>query len=326
MKYTFFTFLLLFTNLFLSAQTLQESIFTNGDKLHVELHNESTYYHTIQVKKGFTVYALSKAFNVSADKIYTFNNLEIGAPISLDQNLNIPIEDRILYKGTSLNAIKIGHYIPVFYKTKPKDNLFRISRIYFHQPMEDIIERNKLQNNNLALGQNILIGWLPLDGKQQSPTQTIEEDEINEEFPEPSIGENLDDISVSYTQNLEITEELIDTSDSLNMPLGFNPTLLGTISFTEDMSTIKKSSVALWDKTLSDKGAIFALHDKALINSYINLFNPNTKRSVRVKVIGRIPYGTYTKDVNLVISPTVAKQLGGLDRRFKVEIEYLIRK
>ena len=89
---------------------------------------------------------------------------------------------------------------------------------------------------------------------------------------------------------------------------------------------ITRNDVAFWDKTIPDNGTVFALHETALIDSYINVFNTNTRRSVRIKVIGRIPYGTYTNDIKLIISPRAAKQLGGLDRRFKVEVDYLVMK
>ena len=92
------------------------------------------------------------------------------------------------------------------------------------------------------------------------------------------------------------------------------------------MQIIKKTDVAFWDKTIPDNGAVFGLHGTAMLDSYISVFNPNSRRSVRVKVIGRIPYGTYTNDIKLVISPRAAKQLGGLDRRFKVEIDFLVQK
>ena len=76
---------------------------------------------------------------------------------------------------------------------------------------------------------------------------------------------------------------------------------------------------------MPDNGTVYVLHKNAIIDSYVEMYNPNVNRSVRAKVIGRIPYGAYTNDVCLVLSPRTAVQLGALDNRFKVEIKALVK-
>ena len=311
----------------LTAQNNQKSIFTNGDKLYINLSDQSDVYYTHIVEKGHTVYSLSRAYKVSADKLYAYNSLEKNATISLGQKLMIPISGKELYKGTSLDNITQGHYIPVYYKTLPKDNLFRISRVYFKQPIDDLIVRNKLTNKNLSLGQDLLIGWLLVDGKLPSTeARDAEYDVENFDLQNQSSsagGETVINSPLPSGTENQTNDEIENDSTELAYPIGFNPSLLGSMQYAANMKVNKKSEVAFWDKTIPDNGTVFALHESAIINSYINVFNPLVSRSVRVKVIGRIPYGTYTNDVKLVISPRTAKQLGGLDRRFKVEIDYL---
>ncbi|MGK0315610.1 MAG: LysM repeat protein [Saprospiraceae bacterium] len=325
MKKILFIIILVFVVNLVYSQQNQSSIFTNGDKLYIHLGENSEFYYTHTVEKGHTIYSLSRAYNVLASKLYRYNGMTDGSIISLDQKLRIPLYDRQLYKGTSLDHINEGHYIPVYYKTQPKDNIFRISRIYFNQPIEDLVKRNNLRDNNLGLGQDILIGWLLIDGK--TPNILEVESEFGEEQLEEEISENIDSEVVLIVDSLPLAmqEENIDSLE-LQYPAGFNPTLLGRHTYSKDMQFIKKTDVAYWDKTLYDNGAVFALHESALIDSHINVFNPNSRRSVRIKVIGRIPYGTYTNDVKLVLSPRAAIQLGGVDRRFKVEVDYLVEK
>ncbi len=318
------------TNL-IHSQSNQKAIFTNGDKLHINLGENSEFYYTHTVEKGHTIYSLSRAYKVSVAKIYDYNNLQEGSTIPLGQKLRIPLPGRQLYKGVNLDNISKGHYIPVYYKTQPKDNIFRISRVYFNQPIDDLRRRNKLSDNNLSLNQDLLIGWLIVDG--QLPQVVEVESELGEENFE-QVNNTKIDVAVKTIDNVlesTTTEEISESEDSLNnvelpFPSDFNPTLLGRHSYSKGMTTIKKTDVAFWDKSLPDNGAVFGLHGSAMIDSYISVFNPNSKRSVRVKVIGRIPYGTYTNDIKLVISPRAATQLGGLDRRFKVEISYLVKK
>ncbi len=325
MKTLLFIFALVFSANMLVAQHYQTSIFTNGDKLYINLGENSELFYIHTVSKGHTIYSLSKAFNVPTAKIYSYNGLPEGSTISLEQELRIPLQDRQLYKGINLEHISQGHYIPVYYITQPKDNIFRISRVYFNQSTDDLIKRNKLKDNNLALGQDILIGWLLIDGKSSNLEEI--ESEFGEEQLEPQ--SNLDNIDligpVQDGSTVDIIENNLDSIE-LQYPSDFNPTLLGTVSFNKQMQMITRNDVAFWDKTIPDNGTVFALHETALIDSYINVFNTNTRRSVRIKVIGRIPYGTYTNDIKLIISPRAAKQLGGLDRRFKVEVDYLVMK
>lgn len=328
MKKLLFLLVLVFITNPIYSQHNQNSIFTNGDKLYINLGDNSEFYYTHTVEKGHTIYSLSKAYNVSASKIYNYNRVAEGSTISLSQKLRIPLSDRQLFIGVNLDNISTGHYIPVYYKTQPKDNIFRISRVYFNQPMDDLVKRNKLSDNNLALGQDLLIGWLLIDGKLPKIIEI--ESELGEENFEEVNNNNID-VAVKTIDDVlasTIQKETVDTVESaeLLIPSDFNPTLLGRHSYSKGMTTVKKTDVAFWDKSLPDNGAVFGLHGSAMIGSYISVFNPNSKRSVRVKVIGRIPYGTYTNDVKLVISPRAAIHLGGLDRRFKVEISYLIKK
>lgn len=323
MKKILYILTLVFTINLVYAQQNQNSIFTNGDKLHINLGENSEFYHTHTVEKGHTIYSLSRAYNVSSSKLYSYNKLQDGAIISIDQKLKIPLPDKQLYKGINLNDISKGHYIPVYYSAQPKDNIFRISRIYFNQSIDDLVKRNELKNNNLDLGQDILIGWLPIDGK--IPQIEEIESELGEEHLEQESTENYETVLSNDSLGSMIASGIID-SLSLQYPADFNPTLLGEHEYSKKIQIINKSEVAFWDKTIPDNGTVFALHESALIDSYINVLNPNLRRSIRIKVIGRIPYGTYTNDVKLIISPRAAIQLGGLDRRFKVEVDYLVKK
>lgn len=307
------------------SQTNSNTIFTNGDKINVELTGQFDYHYVHELQKGQSLYALSKTFRVPLSSIYRLNNIEEGATMSIGQNIKVPIKDEYLYKGIDLKGLQYGHFIPVYYQTKPKDNLFRISRIYFNQPTADLISRNALKNNNLSLGQNILIGWLPIDNH----TPPISKDEFEEVF-EPLVTESRDQLptineSINDNNNMPIESDVaLDTTgmDSAH-PEGFNLSLLGTLTYSSSMKETKKSEVAHWNKSMPDNGMVYVLHNKAIINSYIEMYNPILKRSVRAKVIGRIPYGAYTSDVCLVLSPRAAIQLGALDNRFKVEVKAL---
>lgn len=311
------------------GQDASTSIFKMGDRIDVQIDEQQMPYYSHVVAKGHTMYSLARAYKVSLADLYAYNDMTAGQSLSLGATLRIPVPLELLFVGRSLKRKTTGHYIPLYYQTQPKDNLYRLSRQYFPQPMEDLMERNNMLTQDLPLGKDILVGWFSLDKDAAPVTRHEEEKVIAHEEETVTILDNEIVTHAADTSALAIHlpsdstfAPAVDTA-AVIYPLGFNVSLLGSLTYHEDMKCIKKKDVASWDKSLRDNGSVFALHSSAAIDSYIYVFNTNTRRSARIKVIGRIPYGTYTNDINLVLSPRAAIQLGGLDRRFKVEVEYI---
>lgn len=324
MKNVFIVIVFVFSYTILFAQSSANTIFRQGDKIKVEFNSETNFHYSHKLQKGQSLYALSKVFKVSLSTLLQYNNLNDVTNLKIGQIIRVPINDDFLFKGTNLDGIVKGHYIPVFYTTKPKDNLYRISRVYFNQPTGNLIDRNNLHSQNLALGQDILIGWWPIDSTSPNNQIHNERDEFEEVFEDEAQEPNTQPI---YSTNILSTEK-IEGVDSIQLthPLDFNTALLGNLTYADNMKEIKKSEVANWDNTIHDNGTVYVLHKSAIIDSYVEMYNPTIKRSVRAKVIGRIPYGAYASNVNLVLSPRAAKLLGALNKRFKVEIKALVYK
>lgn len=305
------------------AQNNSNSIFSNTDVIRVDVYSNSEYFYMHEMKKGHSLYSLSKLFKTSLLKIYRFNGIKEGSIISIGQKIKIPLNDDFLYKGINLSGVTDGHFVPVYYRTKPKDNLFRISRVYFKQNTDDLIARNNLSTNSLSLGQDILIGWFPIGGKMPITSDLATDKQVIDQ----TIAPISHDTELSIEQGTQTIEALDSSMTDIEIiPSGFNRSLLGSLVYNNTMKETKKSEVAHWDNSMPDNGTVYVLHKNAIIDSYIEMYNPLLKRSVRAKVIGRIPYGAYTKDVCLVLSPRAAKHLGALDKRFKVEIKALIQK
>jgi len=305
-----------------NAQTTQSAIFTKGDVITVSVGNDLNLYHQHRVEKGQTLYSLSKAYNVDQSTLKAINKIGNEQQISVHQILRIPLGKRNFYRGATITQFHDSQFIPVTYTTKSKETLYRISKIYFGQSVQDMMTRNGLDNTNLALGQQLIVGWLPLQEIPSIKEKIDKEDEYTEDV------EVIEDALSLVTETSIVAQDstMGDSIHEIVIPPNFKRELLGSIAYDESLATIAKSDVAHWDKSIPDNGSVFALHNEAVLNSYIYVYNPLVKRQQRVKVIGRIPYGTYTNDVKLLLSPRAAKHLGGIDRRFKVKVEYLIKK
>jgi len=104
-------------------------------------NNESEAQDYYIVKKGDTLYSISKRFNINIDNIKQINNLE-GKTISEGQKLYL----------TSIEQNNDNNT----YIVKKGDTLYSIAK-QFNLEIEDIIKENKLTGNILSIGQLLLI-------------------------------------------------------------------------------------------------------------------------------------------------------------------------
>ncbi|MEE9438928.1 MAG: LysM peptidoglycan-binding domain-containing protein [Saprospiraceae bacterium] len=309
MKKGILIFSIVFISTLLTAQYVSKPIFTQGDVINIQLNKVNKLYCKHKVEKGHTIYSLSKIFGVSANMIYKINGLEDDTQLPLGQILKIPIIESKVFTGTTPPSNSNGAFIPIHYKAKKKDNLYRISKVYFKQDINQLMIRNRMTTKDINVDQAILIGWFVINGNLSNAKKDIKKVDIIE--------------NEIIVQKDSVEFETIDSLLKKEIPTDFNQLLLGTLTYSEYMVEHSKRTVAYWDKSIADNGTVFALHSTALIGSNLVIYNPLVKRSVRARVVGRIPYGSYTNEVQLVLSPRAAKQLGALDRRFNVELKML---
>lgn len=80
--------------------------------------------------------------------------------------------------------------------------------------------------------------------------------------------------------------------------------------------------VCFWQRDSKEAGSFYALHREAAIGTIMEVTNPMSRRTVHVKVIGRIPAG-YESNVEVILSPAAARYLGAHDPRFFVKVKFL---
>ena len=294
-KYYFAIITLFFLSEVSVSQDIHMPIMDVNNKIILDLIPESglVYIHTIQ--KGHTIYSLAKTFQIKVDDIKVINKISENNILNLGQIVHVPFDIESMNVNGNLDTITNGFYIPVIYQVKAKDNLFRLCKYIFDQPIANMMTRNKVTNYDLSLGQELIVGWLPI--------------ESNRRVDQPErIG------SVLNTK-----EKIIDTTGIYTKNELFNPEL----KVQKPKRILQKhKEVALWDKSSKDNSTMFAMHINAAINSIIEIYNPLQNRTAYATVVGSVPTEVYPEGTNLIISPKVAKALGALDSRFLVEVKY----
>lgn len=268
-------------------------VFATGDSLRyltprdtiilsITSNEEKIFEH--KIVKGQTIFSLAKFYGLTMDILRYLNPSLNFDVVSPNQKIKVVIPNRaiIRYREPKFNP---RWYTPVYYKVKSGDNLYRLSKVYFRMPEDTIKARAKLKEGSLQPGQLIHIGWM-------SPQAIPAEWHSRPPLP-PSIKKAVD------------LKKIFD-------------------AYAEDKKkkSLAHQGIAMWQKEAPAAQNYYALHDKAPINSIIEIHNPVTKRTVYAEVLGRIPATAYSTNMVVILSPNTAKLLGAKDANFFVKIKY----
>jgi len=266
-------------------------LFATGDSLHYLTPKDTIFLYLSGGEKIFehtlekkqTLYSLAKFYGLGLDELYFYNPEISGSRgAELGHPIRIPIPNRAILRYYP-PEYSPWDYVPVYYVVQQGETLYRICKEYFKMPIDTIMQRNYLPHTHISIGQSLHIGWMSVQG----------------------------------------------IPDSLRMHggiLGGLNSELGRI-YQQDFFLKKEYSqqgAAKWpkDEKLNTGGGLYALHNKAPLQSIIAVTNPMTHRTLYVKVIGRIPEW-YEQKVIVVVSPAVARALGAIDPSFFVQLRYL---
>ncbi len=174
------------------------------DTIEVQIDDKvgKVTYHDRKVEE--TTYAIARRFTVSLDEIMKWNpNLLI---LGQSTRLLIPVpESNIVYRKPLF--AKRAEYIPLVYRVRRKDNVFRISRIYFDMPTKLLLHRNKMSSEDLTIGQVLHVGWLK---REIQPLVVLEGKEW------PANGGDLSQVFILQGHNLSEKNEVAFWKKSAN--------------------------------------------------------------------------------------------------------------
>lgn len=84
----------------------------------------------------------------------------------------------------------------------------------------------------------------------------------------------------------------------------------------------EEKGAAFWQVKGNPNTHYYCLHRQAKPGSIISITNGMNFKTIYAKVIGKIPDSQFGNEVILIVSPSVAKQLGAKDEKFFVKIRY----
>ncbi len=175
----------------------QAKLFNPGDKVIVQISPKfgKVYVHEMKAKQ--TVYSLAKAFDQKMQDIKSVNpNVNFDA-MKVGQKIRVPFHAASMIKQTS-QVNRGNDYAIVYYKIRPKDNLYRIAKIYFGSTVENLMEINRTQSIDLQADEIIKVGWMPIGSTPKaSQTPTYDYTKVVNEKKSTSIAGNTDIVTTA---------------------------------------------------------------------------------------------------------------------------------
>lgn len=339
MKNICILFILLFgVNLIVSAQT---EVIETVQPVEVKVTKDLQKIYVHKLKPNETLYKLSRVFDLPVVYLEKINQIESGAVLGVGSEIIVPIKDEII---TSQKRSDTD--IPVIYQVKERETIFRISRIYFDKQIEDIKHLNNLKDLQLDINQQLQIGWVDLrDPNLQDATSEVDVP-VNADEPSQTIKSvepaQQEENPIEMFDDVVIKDESVTPSDiiedvednDLFTPEATRDSIITVVETEVDSISIEpvkavapvgtpmyKRGIAFWNKN-STSTDLFVMHDEAKVNTQIELYNPLVNKRIIATVVARVPKSAYPGDINLVLSPAVAKNLGAIDSRFSVEMKY----
>lgn len=178
--------------------------------------NDPTECVTYTVKKGDNLYNIAKKYNTTVDEIKRYNNLN-NNNLSIGQKIKIPCN----VNNDNTNLPKYTSYT-----VKRGDSLYSIAK-EFDTTVDKLKKDNNLTNDNLSIGQTLLI--------EDSSSKKVVEECIGEDFENPTNGyivytvkrgDNLYDIAKQYNTTVDAIKNAnnlknnnLSIGQELNIPM-----------------------------------------------------------------------------------------------------------
>ncbi|MGC1244073.1 MAG: LysM peptidoglycan-binding domain-containing protein, partial [Chryseosolibacter sp.] len=272
--------------------------------------------HTVAA--GETLYSISRAYQVSADDIKSWNNLS-GNALAIGQELTIrksnpspTVVSQPAQRDKPAPVSKKGYHT-----VQPKETLFSIARQYGIS-VDDLKEWNRLDGSPLSIGQTLFVAR----PEQGQTVAKVEEAPVQKPVtPTPPVQ--------TRTEEKQTSEPVRNNPVVRSSPPVSKPETRGqsaeSIRISESLKNgdeiIEGGVAELIDGTEGNRKYL-ALHRTAPMGTILKVRNEMNNREVFVRVMGKLPDTALTDKLIIKISKSAYDRLGAIDPRFRVEVTY----
>ncbi len=314
--------------------------FSQSHDLNVHGETGKLYLvHTIVAKENW--YSVGRIFNVSPKEMAPFNGLTLDHPLSIGQQLKIPLTNINFSQDGKKNADET--FVPVYHTVQSSEMLSHVSAEYNKVPVENLEKWNKIKKDGVKEGMQLVIGYMKVktslsylasagsnkvDAATDTKTNDIEES-ASVAKPEKKAA------AVVEKPKQEIKQETKTVAPPTANPpskavyasnTSSNTNRLNGGYFSADYSDAgnKTSGTAGTFKSSSgwNDGKYYVLINNIPVGKIIKVIAPATQKSVFAKVLGQLPDMKESEGLVVRISNAAANELGEGEGKFNVQVRY----
>ncbi|MEJ7737321.1 MAG: LysM peptidoglycan-binding domain-containing protein [Chitinophagaceae bacterium] len=288
--------------------------------------------HTVAPKENW--YSLGRMYNVSPKEISPYNGVSIDKPLSIGQQVKIPLTSANFFQNTTTTDVEV--LIPLYHTVQDKEWMFRISTNYNKVPIEMLEKWNNISKDQAKAGMRLIVGYLKVKKDQSvlasngaavssQPTSTIHIDnepaaKTEEKKQEPVTRQaGNEEKQVMPAEEKKVTENrpVVTAAAGNNVEGGYFRSLF------EESSRSASGSSGIFKSTSGwQDGKFYALMNNVAVGVIIKITNPSTNKEIYAKVLGQIPEMKESAGLTVRISDAAAAALGVNTEKFAVDIRY----
>jgi LysM repeat protein len=309
--------------------------------------------HKVAPKENY--YSVGRIYNVSPKDIAPFNKLQLESGLSLGQAIKIPLNTSNFAQQGS--AAPDETFIPLYYKLKDKEGLYRVAKNHNDLPLETLKQWNNIKVDAVKTGTQLIVGYLKVKtelsalAKNVAGSKTIssmpaktEETKVvvPEVISKPVEAKEPEEEKLTKKQKKAAakaaakSEEEIKTMPEKEMPVTETPkTVSGKNTGGPGFKSLydqQKKNGAITEAT-GDAGVFkstsgwldnkyYCLFSGAVAGTIIKITNPASGKSVFAKVLDNIPDIKQNEGLLIVISNAAADALGAAEGNFACSVNY----
>lgn len=293
-------------------------------KLQIKGKGNSMYIeHKVGEKESLS--SVGRLYGITASQLARFNGKSPSSLLSKGSALKVPLKLEDIQSSNTGTAL--------YHVVGKGDNLFKIAQTYNKVPLIQVKKWNKLSNNAVKNGQQVIVGYLKINEEQVMASKTLPTENSGSgkntdaavtvpDKPATSISEPVKkteikaEAPVAYAKK----ETIIPVS-----PQGADEGFFAPLYIKNDLTLVQKSfsGTASTFKTISgwtDRKYYVLINDIAP-GTIVRITASNDK-SICARVLGPLPETKGAEGLLLRMSNSAASVLDMKDQQFTVTLTY----
>ena len=310
--------------------------------------------HKVAPKENY--YSIGRIYNVSPKDIAPFNKLTLESRLSPGQTIKIPLNaSNFAQQG---NAASDETFVPLYYKLKDKEGLYRVAKNHNDLPLETLKHWNNIKGDVVKTGTQLIVGYLKVKTELSSLAKSggsatiaaapVKQEEVK--LPEPVVVSKPvaeKEAEVTETKQTrkqrkaaekaaaEEAEKLkavpVKETPVAEIPKAVSNKNTGSSSFktvydqqkkNADLTEVTGSAGVFKSTSGWTDNKYYCLQSNTTPGTIIKITNPANGKFVFAKVLDNIPDIKQNEGLLIVISNAAADALGVTEINFGCSLSY----